>query len=90
MRGLDDLLAEFEYQENLLSDALTTADQTTGPHGHPMTVSERIEDMLARHGDDSPNARAHAERGPYLLGAARRVAVRLESAGVDNTAHRIF
>ena len=89
-RGLDDPLAEFEYQQNLLSDALTTADQTTGPNGRPMTVTERIDDMLARHGDDSPNARAHPERGPYLFGAARRVAVRLETAGVDNTAHRIF
>ena len=89
-RGLDDPLAEFEYRENPLNDALTTADQTTGPHGRPMTVFERIDDMLARHGDDSPNAQAHPKRGPYLLGAARRVAVRLESAGVDNTAHRIF
>jgi HD domain len=89
-RGLDDPMAEFEYQEDLLSDALTTADQTTGPHGRPMTVSERIDDMLARHGDDSPNAQAHPERGPYLLTAARRVAARLERAGVDSTAHRIF
>jgi hypothetical protein len=80
VRGLDDALAEFKYQENLLSDALTTADQTAGPDGRPMTVCERINDMLARHGDDSPNARAHPERGPYLLGAARRVAARLETA----------
>jgi hypothetical protein len=85
VRGLDDPLAEFDYQENLLSDALTAADQTIGPHGRPMTVSERIDDMLARHGDDSPKARAHPERGPYLSGAARRVAARMESAGVDST-----
>jgi hypothetical protein len=90
VRGLDDPLAEFEYRENLLSDALTTADQTIGPDGRPMTVSERIDDTLVRHGDDSPNARAHPERGPYLFGAARRVATRMESAGVDSTAHRIF
>jgi hypothetical protein len=64
-RGLDDPMAEFEYQEDLLSDALTTADQTTGPHGRPMTVSERIDDMLARHGDDSPE-RSGPSRTPPL------------------------
>jgi predicted HD phosphohydrolase len=89
-RGLDDALAHFEFHEDLLSDALTTADQTMGPHGRPMTVGERIDDMLARHGDDSPNARAHSKRGPYLVQAARRVARRLETAGVGRNAHRIF
>jgi hypothetical protein len=90
VRGLDDPLAEFQYRENPLSDALTAADQTIGPHGRPMTVYERIDDMLARHGDDSPNARAHPERGPYLLDASHRVASRMESAGVGSTAHGIF
>jgi hypothetical protein len=89
-RGLDDALAHFEFREDLLSDALTTADQTIGPHGRPMTVAERIDDMLARHGEDSPNARAHSKRGPYLVQAARRVARRLETAGVGRKAHRIF
>jgi hypothetical protein len=87
---LDDSLAEFDRQENLLSDALTAADQTIGPHGRPMTVSERIDDMLARHGDDSPNARAHPERGPYLFGAASAVTARMDSAGVESAAHRMF
>ena len=61
-----------------------------GPHGRPMTLSERIDDMLARHGEASPNARAHAKRGPYIVEAARGVASRLETAGVGRKAHRIF
>jgi hypothetical protein len=49
-----------------LADALTYADQTTGPNGEPMTIEARISDMLRRHGPNSPNAKVHPERGPYL------------------------
>jgi phospholipase C len=41
-------------------------------NGRPMTLDERMEDMLRRHGLDSPNARAHAQRVPYLRQAVRR------------------
>jgi hypothetical protein len=54
-------------------DALTYADQTTGPVGEPMTIQQRLTDMLRRHGPDSPNARVHPDRGPYLLSVAQRV-----------------
>jgi hypothetical protein len=37
--------------------------------------------MLDRHGPDSPNARAHHLRGPYLLAAAARVRRRLATVG---------
>jgi HD domain len=89
-RGLDHALATFDFREDPLSDALTTADQTIGPHGRPMTLSERIDDMLSRHGEDSPNARAHPRRGPYLLRAAMKTASRLETKGIDGVAHRIL
>jgi len=61
-------------------DALTLADQTVGPAGQAMTLAQRMSDMLTRHGPDSPNARAHAERGPYIRAAAARVAARLTTA----------
>jgi hypothetical protein len=89
-RGLDNALADFDYREDPLSDALTTADQTIGPYGQPMTVSERIDDMLSRHGEHSPNAQAHPRRGPYLFQAAHRTASRLETRGIDGTTHRIL
>jgi len=75
VRGLS--LAEFVREVSPLADALTYADQTIGPDGQPMTVPQRIADMLSRHGPDSPNARAHPERGPYLLAVADRVQRRL-------------
>ena len=80
-RRLGDDLAQFRFVENRLSDALTVADQTTGPNGKPMTVDERLADMLERHGPDSPNARAHTEREPYIRAAADRVAERLSGVG---------
>jgi HD domain len=89
-RGLDNALGEFDYLEDALSDALTTADQTIGPRGQPMTVSARIDDMLSRHGEDSPNAQAHPMRGAYLFQAAQRTASRLETKGIDGAAHGIL
>ena len=89
-RGLSKELGNFGYQEDRLTDALTVADQTCGPNGQPMTIEERIEDVLARHGPHSPTARAHHLRGPYIRDAARRVATRLESSGIGAAEHRIF
>jgi putative nucleotidyltransferase with HDIG domain len=85
VRGLAGELAEFTFVEDRVSDALTAADQIAGPGGTPMTVGQRIADMLARHGPDSPSARAHIYRGPYLYAAAGRVVDRLEAVGEDTT-----
>lgn len=77
VRGLRLSMAEFPREITPLSDALTYADQTIGPDGRSMKVADRIADMLDRHGADSPNAKAHAKRGPFLLGVAERVEARL-------------
>lgn len=90
VRGLHDALEPFPYVEDPLSDAVTVADQTAGPHGVAMSINDRMDDMLARHGDDSPNARAHAQRRPYLLAAAARVAARLERAGISADRQGIY
>lgn len=80
-RGFGDLMATFPFEESPLSDALTYADQTVGPGGQRMTVEYRIAEAIARHGPDSPNARARVERVPYLLAAAQRVRDRLHLVG---------
>jgi putative nucleotidyltransferase with HDIG domain len=79
-RGLDADLAEFPYVETPLADALTVADQTTGPGGEPMTIEARMCEMLARHGPYSANARVHRVRAPYIRQAAHRVRERLLAA----------
>jgi len=76
-RGFADLMASFDFEETPVSDALTYADQTVGPHGRRMTVEYRINEAITRHGPNSPNARARVERVPYLLAAAARVETRL-------------
>ena len=76
-RGFADLMGKFEFEDSPLSDALTYADQTVGPRGLRMTVEYRIAEAIARHGPDSPNARARVDRVPYLLAVAQRVEARL-------------
>ena len=66
-RGFGDLMGEFEFEDSVVSDALTYADQTVGPHGRRMTVEYRIAEAITRHGPDSPNARARVDRVPSLL-----------------------
>ena len=79
-RGLAADLARYPREESPLADALTYADQTVGPYGRPVGVRQRMSGMLARHGADSPHARVHRRRGPYLLAVARRVQRRLARA----------
>ncbi|MEP9394910.1 MULTISPECIES: HD domain-containing protein [Gordonia] len=79
-RGLGSVLAAFDFTEDALSDALTIADQTAGPCGRVMLVEDRMIDMLARHGSESPNARAHDRRAPYFRAARDRVRRRLVAA----------
>ena len=78
-RGLGRELAAFDFEENPLTDALTAADQTIGPNGRPMNVEDRMADMQARHGPESPNARADSERAPYLWAAVHRTLQRLRN-----------
>lgn len=80
-RGFADQMAKFEFEDSPVSDALTYADQTIGPGGRRMTVSYRIAEAIARHGPDSPNARARVDRVPYLLAVADRVEARLAELG---------
>jgi hypothetical protein len=86
---LDQQLDSYPFSQDLLSDALTVADQTIGPKGQAMTVDERMSDMLKRHGPDSPNALAHPRRELYIRAAASRVAERLERSGIDRALHHI-
>lgn len=80
--GLDSALGEFLHVQDAVSDALTIADQTVGPHGRRLTLDERMRDTLGRHGPESPQARAHAQREEYFRAALRRVDARLATRGV--------
>jgi putative nucleotidyltransferase with HDIG domain len=83
VRGLATEIACFSHEESPVADALTYADQTVGPNGRIMNFEQRLADMLGRHGPDSPNAAAHAQRAPVLRAAVQRVEERL--AAVQRT-----
>ena len=85
-RGFAQMMAEFAFEDSAVSDALTYADQTVGPHGRRMTIEYRIADAISRHGPDSPNARARVDRVPYVLAVADRVEQRLAAAAAKRTA----
>jgi putative nucleotidyltransferase with HDIG domain len=73
IRGLGTGLDRYDHEESAVSDALTYADQTTGPHGERLPITARLAEMLRRHGPHSPQALVHRERAPYLLTVAARV-----------------
>ena len=68
------------YARGPLADALTYADQTTGPDGEVMAIDDRLAEMLRRHGPDSHNARVHPQRAPAIRAAVLRVEQRLRSS----------
>jgi putative nucleotidyltransferase with HDIG domain len=79
-RGMSDLMLPFArpgFRTGPVADALTWADQTTGPDGGTVTVEQRLHETLVRHGPDSPNARAHAERAPAIIAAVHATEARL-------------
>ncbi|PWJ48826.1 metal dependent phosphohydrolase [Quadrisphaera granulorum] len=65
------------YWSGPVADALTWADQTTAPDGQRVTVRERLDEVIQRHGASSPQARCHAQRGPALIAAVRATEDRL-------------
>jgi hypothetical protein len=73
------VMTEFDFEDGPVSDALTYAEQTVGPHGRRMTVPYRVVETITRHGVESSNGRASVERVPYLLAVADRVEQRLKN-----------
>lgn len=71
------LLAEFPPEESIVADALTFADMTTSPTGQPVTVDERLAEILERYPPTDPVHRAIRESAPLLRAAVARVEARL-------------
>jgi hypothetical protein len=78
VRGLVAELARFPFTESALTDALTYADQITGPRGEPLSVADRLAEALRRHGPDAATTLAAPQRDPYIYAAADRTERRLQ------------
>jgi putative nucleotidyltransferase with HDIG domain len=79
-RGLAAELGEFPLIEGPTTDALATADLTTGPDGQPLSFDERITDILTRYPPDNPVHRAVRTAQPILAESVARTMRRLEQA----------
>ena len=76
-RGLEAELSRWPREESAVSDALWTADMTTGPSGQSVEYAERLEEILDRYGEDSPVASAMVLARPAVEAALRRTEARL-------------
>lgn len=85
-RGLDKALAEFPMGPPALVDGLIFCDMTVSPDGLPVTVDDRIREIVTRYGPDSAVGRFIARAEPELRAAVHRVALELRHAGVDTLA----
>jgi putative nucleotidyltransferase with HDIG domain len=74
VRGLAATLkAEFPVDPSEVADALTYADMTTGPQGQPMTVHERLAEILQRYPTEHVVHESILRASPTLTAAVRRV-----------------
>jgi hypothetical protein len=76
-RGLTDELAHFDRPSQSDLDALTFADMTTSHQGAPISVDQRINEILDRYPPDSPVHRAVARCRTYLVECVTRTQERL-------------
>jgi putative nucleotidyltransferase with HDIG domain len=74
--GLGAAIAEFEPGPPELTDFLIFCDMTTSPDGSPVTVDERLSEIVERYGAESAKARFVAVAGPELRRATQWVARR--------------
>jgi hypothetical protein len=73
LRGLQEALAEFDDEDSLVSAALAYCDLTTGPSGQWMTPAQRLLDVEARYGEDSPVTNGLRAAWPELMDTVRQV-----------------
>jgi HD superfamily phosphodiesterase len=80
-RGLTgELTAEFPPEYSSVADALTYADLTVGPQGQPMTVEERLAEVLRRYPPDHVVHQSILRALANLTATAARVERRLSSS----------
>jgi hypothetical protein len=81
-RGMLWTLEAWPCEEGPVMDALIAADMTVGPQGQPLSVGERIREILERYPEDSPVHRANTRAAPTVTAAVARAEARLRSAEV--------
>lgn len=83
-RGLDKALAEFPVGPPALTDGLIFCDMTVSPDGLPVSVDDRISEILTRYGTDSIVGRFIARAEPELRAAVHRIAIQFQHSGLED------
>ncbi|HEY2949728.1 MAG TPA: HD domain-containing protein [Micromonosporaceae bacterium] len=83
VNGLEAELDRYPDERSDVYEALTYADQTVGEVGQPLSIDERMAQMLARRGPDSAQSKVHHLRRPHLLAVAARVERRMAAVSGD-------
>ncbi len=73
LRGFQEALVEFDDEDSLVSAALAYCDLTTGPRGERMTPGQRLLDVEARYGDNSPVTNGLRAAWPDLMHSVGQV-----------------
>lgn len=81
-RGLLAALNEWPREETAVSDALWTADMTTGPRGERVDYPARLIEIFERYDPDSPVARAMRRAQPLIEAAISRTEARLAGQAI--------
>lgn len=79
LRGLSAQLAPFEPEVSLIADLLTWCDLHVGPTGEPITVKQRVLDVVERYGADHVVSRSVMAGEPEF----RAICDRVEAAMVS-------
>lgn len=67
LRGLDEFLAEYPFEDSRLHRAVTYCDLVTGPDGQRTTVAERVAEIVRRYGKGHVVSRSAALSLPAFL-----------------------
>jgi hypothetical protein len=97
MRGLGEALAHFTAETTPVADALTCADMSVGSDGRPVTLAERVADVVTRYGDEHVVTRGIRATRPQLAAVIARARWRADAgqatvgacgsvAGIDDPA----
>lgn len=76
-RGLIDQLLPFDRPDQYDLDMLTLADMSVGPAGQPMSVDDRIDEILTRYEPQHPVHRAVTKSREYLEECCQRASQRV-------------
>lgn len=86
-RGLTVEFARYPAPPTPFLDILTYADLTRGPDGAPITIRNRLRDILGRYAPGDAVHRAIARSAPALIAAGERVQARIRQAHADERNH---